>query len=151
MKGEDCFVVRTDCLGVPGDPSSSSVFAEKCLQELPCALVAGFVKTNKQIPREGQTSGTTVTFVIVDGWASLLLQLGTRGPPSLLARGFMPIQINRGCGCRGNFIISLSDAGGKLIIASDGTWDASTSEMAANCCRGLLAELAAWRLITEIS
>ncbi|CAD5165967.1 unnamed protein product [Musa acuminata subsp. malaccensis] len=39
----------------------------------------------------------------------------------------------------GEFIISvphvkqLSDAGGKLIIASDGIWDASTSEMAANC------------------
>ncbi|URE32820.1 PP2Cc [Musa troglodytarum] len=42
------------------------------------------------------------------------------------------------------FIISvphLSDAGGKLIIASDGIWDAS----AANCCRGSPAELAARR------
>ncbi|RWV92752.1 hypothetical protein BHE74_00002389 [Ensete ventricosum] len=35
MKGEDCFVVRTDCLGVPGDPSSSSVFAVRLRRRFP--------------------------------------------------------------------------------------------------------------------
>ncbi|KAH9795077.1 putative protein phosphatase 2C 3 [Citrus sinensis] len=43
--------------------------------------------------------------------------------------------------------VKLSNAVGRLIIASDGIWDALSSEMAAQCCRGLPAELAARQVI----
>jgi hypothetical protein len=41
----------------------------------------------------------------------------------------------------------LSNAGGRLIIASDGIWDALSSEAAAKSCRGLPAELAAKQVV----
>ena len=43
----------------------------------------------------------------------------------------------------------LSDAGGRLIIASDGIWDALSSEAAAKACRGLPADLAA-KLVVKV-
>ncbi|PWA84175.1 protein phosphatase 2C family protein [Artemisia annua] len=43
----------------------------------------------------------------------------------------------------------LSDAGGRLIIASDGIWDAVSSDMAAKSCRCLPAELAARQVVKE--
>lgn len=43
----------------------------------------------------------------------------------------------------------LSSAGGRLIIASDGIWDALSSDMAAKSCRGLPAELAA-KLVVKV-
>ncbi|XP_028768272.1 probable protein phosphatase 2C 15 [Neltuma alba] len=43
----------------------------------------------------------------------------------------------------------LSNAGGRLIIASDGIWDALSSEMAAKSCLGLPAELAAMQVVKE--
>ncbi|KAJ0807531.1 putative protein-serine/threonine phosphatase [Helianthus annuus] len=45
--------------------------------------------------------------------------------------------------------VKLSNAGGRLIIASDGIWDAVPSEMAAKSCRGLPAELAARQVVKE--
>ncbi|KAH1190678.1 putative protein phosphatase 2C 15 [Glycine max] len=45
--------------------------------------------------------------------------------------------------------VKLSKAGGRLIIASDGIWDALSSEMAAKSCRGLPAELAAMQVVKE--
>ncbi|CAL0329829.1 unnamed protein product [Lupinus luteus] len=42
-----------------------------------------------------------------------------------------------------NFCVILSHAGGRLIIASDGIWNALSSEMAAKSCHGLPAELTA--------
>lgn len=45
--------------------------------------------------------------------------------------------------------VKLSKAGGRLIIASDGIWDALSSEMAAKSCRGLPAELAARQVVKE--
>ncbi|KAJ9548843.1 hypothetical protein OSB04_021386 [Centaurea solstitialis] len=45
--------------------------------------------------------------------------------------------------------VKLSNAGGRLIIASDGIWDAVSSEMAAKSCRGLPAELAARQVVKE--
>lgn len=45
--------------------------------------------------------------------------------------------------------IKLSKAGGRLIIASDGVWDALSCEKAAKCCRGLPAELAARQVVKE--
>ena len=44
----------------------------------------------------------------------------------------------------------LSNAGGRLIIASDGIWDALSSEMAAKSCRGLPAELAGRQVVKVI-
>lgn len=41
----------------------------------------------------------------------------------------------------------MSNAGGRLIIASDGIWDALSSEAAAKSCRGLPAELAAKQVV----
>ncbi|CAD5165968.1 unnamed protein product [Musa acuminata subsp. malaccensis] len=106
-KREDYFIVRTDCLGVPGDPSSSSVFAVldghngiaaavytrenllnyvmifgrksgfKLYLVLWLLVLLKLIKKSRE--KEYETSGTTVTFVIVDGWASLLLQLETPG------------------------------------------------------------------------
>ncbi|KAI9120131.1 hypothetical protein K1719_008779 [Acacia pycnantha] len=45
--------------------------------------------------------------------------------------------------------VKLSNAGGRLIIASDGIWDALSSDMAAKSCRGLPAELAARQVVKE--
>jgi len=45
----------------------------------------------------------------------------------------------------------LSNAGGRLIIASDGIWDALSSEAAAKSCRGLPAELAAKQVVKVTS
>ncbi|KAF9606020.1 hypothetical protein IFM89_021452 [Coptis chinensis] len=45
--------------------------------------------------------------------------------------------------------VKLSSAGGRLIIASDGIWDALSSEMAAKACQGLPAELAAKLVVKE--
>ncbi|WOK93017.1 putative protein phosphatase 2C 3 [Canna indica] len=236
-KGEDYFLIRTNCQRVPGSPSSSfSVFAvldghngnaaaiytrdnllnhvmsaipegldrEEWLQALPRALVAGFVKTDKEFQRKGQTSGTTATFVVIDGWTVTVASVGDSrcildaqgGLVSALtvdhrleendeerkrvtASGgevgrlsiaggseIGPLRCWPGGLCLsrsigdmdvGEFIVpvpyvkqvKLPNAGGRLIIASDGIWDALTSEMAANSCRGLPAELAARQVVQE--
>ncbi|ESR61660.1 hypothetical protein CICLE_v10018331mg [Citrus x clementina] len=165
---------------------------------LPRALVAGFVKTDKEFQSRGEISGTTATFVIVDRWTATVASVGDSrcildaqgGAVSTLTvdhrleenveerervtarRGEVgrlsivggaeigPLRcwpgglcISRSIGDMdvGEFIVpipyvkqvKLSNAGGRLIIASDGIWDALSSEMAAQCCRGLPAELAA--------
>ncbi|RWV89562.1 hypothetical protein GW17_00048282, partial [Ensete ventricosum] len=43
----------------------------------------------------------------------------------------------------------LSNAGGRLVISSDGVWDALTAEKALSCSRGLPAEAAAIRIIKQ--
>ncbi|XP_077218694.1 protein phosphatase 2C family protein [Tasmannia lanceolata] len=177
---------------------------EEWLQALPRALVAGFVKTDIDFQRKGETSGTTVTFVVVDGWTITVASVGDSrcildsqgGMVSLLtvdhrleenaeerervtASGGEVGRLNV-CGgtevgplrcwpgglCLsrsigdmdvGEFIVpvphvkqvKLSNAGGRLIIASDGIWDALSSEMAAQSCRGLPAELAAKLVVKE--
>ncbi|KAK9051084.1 hypothetical protein SSX86_027710 [Deinandra increscens subsp. villosa] len=108
-KGEDYFLMKTDCQRILGNPSSSfSVFGifdghngdaaaiysrdnllnhvldaiphglkrDEWLQALPRALVAGFVKTDKQFQSKGLTSGTTATFVIVDKWTVTVASVG---------------------------------------------------------------------------
>ncbi|CAA6669133.1 unnamed protein product [Spirodela intermedia] len=45
--------------------------------------------------------------------------------------------------------VRLPASGGRLIIASDGIWDALSSEAAAKSCRGLSAELAAKLVVKE--
>lgn len=235
-KGEDFFLMKTDCQRVPGNPSTSfSAFAifdghngnaaalytrenllnyvlgaipgglgrEEWLQALPRALVAGFVKTDKEFQRRGETSGTTATFVIVDGWTVTVASVGdsrcildTQGGVSNLtvdhrleenveerervtASGgevgrlsivggaeIGPLRCWPGGLCLsrsigdmdvGEFIVpipyvkqvKLSSAGGRLVIASDGIWDALSSEMAAKSSRGLPAELAARQVVKE--
>ncbi|KAG7013008.1 putative protein phosphatase 2C 15, partial [Cucurbita argyrosperma subsp. argyrosperma] len=221
-KGEDYFLMKTDCQRVPGNPSSTfSVFAifdghngnaaaiftrehllshvlgalprglgqEEWLQALPRALVAGFVKTDKEFQSRGETSGTTATFVIIDGWTVTVASVGDSrcvldtqgGAVSALtidhrlednveerervtASGgeigrlsivggaeIGPLRcwpgglcLSRSIGDRdvGEFIVpipfvkqvKLSTAGGRLIIASDGIWDALSSDMAAKSC-----------------
>uniref|UniRef100_A0A0D9V1I2 protein-serine/threonine phosphatase n=1 Tax=Leersia perrieri TaxID=77586 RepID=A0A0D9V1I2_9ORYZ len=153
---------------------------------------------------QGQTSGTTATFVIIDGWTITVASVGDSrcildaqgGAVSLLtvdhrleenveerervtASGgevgrlsvvggaeIGPLRCWPGGLCLsrsigdidvGEFIVpvpyvkqvKLSNAGGRLIIASDGIWDALSSEAAAKCCRGLPAELAAKQVVKE--
>ncbi|KAL6884648.1 hypothetical protein ACP4OV_010584 [Aristida adscensionis] len=244
-KGEDFFLLRTDCPRPSTSASSSSgasphptfaVFAvldghngnaaaiytrdnllnhvlsamprglsrEEWLHALPRALVAGFVKTDKEFQTKGQTSGTTATFVIIDGWTITVASVGDSrcildaqgGFVSLLtvdhrleenveerervtASGgevgrlsvvggaeIGPLRCWPGGLCLsrsigdidvGEFIVpvpyvkqvKLSNAGGRLIIASDGIWDALSSEAAAKSCRGLPAELAAKQVVKE--
>lgn len=47
-------------------------------------------------------------------------------------------------------VLQLSNAGGRLIIASDGIWDALSSDAAAKSCRGLPADLAA-KLVVKVN
>ncbi|KAK2405278.1 putative protein phosphatase 2C [Trifolium repens] len=236
-KGEDYFLVKTDCQRVPGNSSTAfSVFAifdghngnaaavftkenllnhvlcalprglgrDEWLQALPRALVAGFVKTDKEFQNRGETSGTTATFVIVDRWTVTVASVGdsrcildTQGGAvttltvdhrleenieereRVTASGgevgrlsivggaeIGPLRCWPGGLCLsrsigdmdvGEFIVpipyvkqvKLSKAGGRLIIASDGIWDAVSSEMAAKSCRGLPAELAAMQVVKE--
>ncbi|CAL0316411.1 unnamed protein product [Lupinus luteus] len=236
-KGEDYFLVKTNCQRVPGNSSSSfSVFAifdghngnaaaiftrehllnhvlgalprglgrDEWLQALPRALVAGFVKTDKEFQSRGETSGTTATFVIVDRWTVTVASVGdsrcildTQGgavttltvdhrleenieerervTSSGGAVGRLSIVggveigplrcwpgglcLSRSIGDMdvGEFIVpipyvkqvKLSNAGGRLIIASDGIWDALSSELAAKSCHGLPAELAAMQVVKE--
>ncbi|KAG5244747.1 protein phosphatase [Salix suchowensis] len=224
-KGEDYFLIKPDCQRVSGDLSTSfSVFAifdghngisaaifakeqlldnvlsaipqdistEEWLQALPRALVAG------------ETSGTTVTFVIIDGWTVTVASVGDSrcildsqgGVVSLLTVDHRleenveerervtasggevgrlnvfggnevgPLRCWPGGLCLsrsigdtdvGEYIVpiphvkqvKLSNFGGRLIIASDGIWDALSSDMAAKACRGLPAELAAKLVVKE--
>ncbi|XP_010532274.1 PREDICTED: probable protein phosphatase 2C 15 isoform X1 [Tarenaya hassleriana] len=236
-KGEDYFLIKTDCLRVPGNSSTAfSVFAifdghngnaaavfsrdnllnhiltaiprglsrEEWLHALPRALVAGFVKTDKEFQSRGETSGTTATFVIVDGWTVTVASVGdsrcildnqggsvstltvdhrlednTEERERVTASGgevgrlsivggmeIGPLRCWPGGLCLsrsigdmdvGEFIVpvpfvkqvKLSNLGGRVIIASDGIWDALSSDVAAKTCRGLPAELAARQVVKE--
>ncbi|KAL1553604.1 protein-serine/threonine phosphatase [Salvia divinorum] len=236
-KGEDYFLMKTDCQRVAGNPSTSfSVFGifdghngsgaaifsrdhllnyvldamprglerDEWLHALPRALVAGFVKADKEFQAKGKTSGTTATFVIIDGWTVTVASVGDSrcildaqgGGVSILTVDHRleenaeerervtasggevgrlsifggtevgPLRCWPGGLCLsrsigdmdvGEFIVpipyvkqvKLSSTGGRLIIASDGVWDAVSSEMAAKSCRGLPAELAARLVVKE--
>ncbi|KAI4295202.1 hypothetical protein MLD38_040580 [Melastoma candidum] len=236
-KGEDYFLIKTECQRIPGDPSTNfSVFAifdghngvsaaiftkenlltnvlsaipqeasrDEWLAALPRALVAGFVKTDIEFQPKGETSGTTVTFVVIDGWTITVASVGDSrcildtqgGVVSLLTVDHRleenaeerervtasggevgrlnvfggnevgPLRCWPGGLCLsrsigdpdvGEFIVpiphvkqvKLSTAGGRLIIASDGIWDALSSDMAAKSCRGVPAELAAKLVVKD--
>ncbi|GAV85608.1 PP2C domain-containing protein [Cephalotus follicularis] len=182
----------------------SGISREEWLQALPRALVAGFVKTDIEFQQKGETSGTTVTFVVIDGWTVTVASVGDSrcildtqgGVVSLLTVDHRleenveerervtasggevgrlnvfggsevgPLRCWPGGLCLsrsigdtdvGEFIVpiphvkqvKLSNAGGRLIIASDGIWDALSSDVAAKSCRGLPAELAAKLVVKD--
>lgn len=164
---------------------------EEWLTFLPRAIVAGFVKTDKEWQKLGQTSGTTATLVIVDGWTvtaacvgdsrCVLDAQGIATPLTIdhrldgneeeqerikasggevarlkAANGIEigPLRVWPGGLCLsrsigdmdvGDYIVAvphvkqikLAPAGGRLIMASDGVWDAVSTRRAARCCRGV--------------
>ncbi|KAF5952134.1 hypothetical protein HYC85_010078 [Camellia sinensis] len=224
-KGEDYFLIKPDCQRIPGNPTTSfSVFAifdghngisaaifakENLLNNIMSAIPQGIGRQEwlQALPRAlvaGETSGTTVTFVVIDGWTVTVASVGDSrcildtqgGVVSLLTVDHRleenaeerervtasggevgrlnvfggnevgPLRCWPGGLCLsrsigdtdvGEFIVpiphvkqvKLSSAGGRLIIASDGIWDALSSDVAAQSCRGLPAELAAKLVVKE--
>ncbi|KAJ4896533.1 putative protein phosphatase 2C 12 [Raphanus sativus] len=171
---------------------------------LPRAMVAGFVKTDKDFQEIARKSGTTVTFVIVEGWvvsvasvgdsrcilepaeggvyylsADHRLEINEEERDRVKASGGEVGRLNTGGGTEigplrcwpgglclsrsigdlnvGQYIVpvpyvkqvKLSSAGGRLIISSDGVWDAISAEEALDCCRGLPPELSAEHIVKE--
>ncbi|RVW99962.1 putative protein phosphatase 2C 12 [Vitis vinifera] len=195
---------------------------------LPRALVAGFVKTDIDFQEKARTSGTTVTFVIIEGWVVTVASVGDsrcilesaegdiyhlsadhrlecneEERDRITASGGEVGRLNTGGGAEigplrcwpgglclsrsigdmdvGEFIVPvpyvkqvkisvnlgllaqqekwymrnncqhilLSTAGGRLIISSDGVWDALSPEMAFDCCRGMPADAAATQVVKE--
>ncbi|KAJ9166213.1 hypothetical protein P3X46_020995 [Hevea brasiliensis] len=171
---------------------------------LPRALVAGFVKTDKEFQAKAQTSGTTATFVIIEGWVITVASVGDSScilesaegdiyylsadhrlecnveeRERVTASGGEVGRLNTGVGAEigplrcwpgglclsrsigdvdvGEFIVpvpyvkqvKLSTGRGRLIVSSDGVWDALSAEMAVDCCRGMPAEAAAAQIVKE--
>lgn len=169
---------------------------------LPRALVAGFVKTDKDFQEKAQRSGTTVTFLIIEGWTVTVASVGDsrcilesaeggiynlsadhrldsdeEERERITASGGEVARLNTGGGTEigplrcwpgglclsrsigdmdvGEFIVpvpyvkqvKLSSAGGRLIISSDGVWDALSAEMALDCCRKMPADAAASQIV----
>lgn len=181
----------------------SGLSRDEWLAALPRAMVAGFVKTDKDWRSKGIFSGTTATLVIVDGWTVTAACVGdsrcvldAEGTVTALtidhrfdtndeerdrvvAMGGQvarlhpygseigPLRSWPGGLCLSRTIgdidaghcivpvphvkqIKLSPGGGRLIIASDGVWDALTSEKAAKVCRGeKQPEVAAKNVVKE--
>ncbi|GMH13804.1 hypothetical protein Nepgr_015645 [Nepenthes gracilis] len=175
----------------------SDLNRDEWIAALPRALVAGFVKTDKDFLEKGQASGTTVTFVIIEGWVVTVASVGDSRCILESAEGDIYClsadhrlecdvedggevgRLNTGAGTEigpmrcwpgglclsrsigdrdvGEFIVpvpfvkqvKLSTAGGRLIISSDGVWDALSFESALNCSRGMSAEAAAARVVKE--
>ncbi|XP_074570906.1 putative protein phosphatase 2C 12 [Curcuma longa] len=182
----------------------SDLNRDEWLAALPRALVAGFVKTDKHFQNIALTSGTTVTFVIIDGWVVTVASVGdsrcilesaegsvhylsadhrleanAEEVDRIIASGgevgrlnivggaeIGPLRCWPGGLCLSRSIgdkdvgelivpvphvkqVKLSNAGGRVIIASDGVWDALTPQMALNCSRGLPADVAAHQIVKE--
>ncbi|XP_071692437.1 probable protein phosphatase 2C 12 [Rutidosis leptorrhynchoides] len=177
---------------------------EEWVAALPRALVAGFVKTDKDFQQKAHMSGTTVTFVIIEGSIVTVASVGDSRCVLESADGAMyylsadhrldtneeerervtasggevgrlntgggteigPLRcwpgglcLSRSIGDRdvGEFIVpvpfvkqvKLSSAGGRLVISSDGVWDALSAEDALECSRGLAPEAAAAHIVKE--
>ncbi|XP_020584806.1 probable protein phosphatase 2C 69 isoform X2 [Phalaenopsis equestris] len=182
----------------------SGLTKDEWLAALPRALVAGFVKTDKDFQDKVEPSGTTATFVIIDGWAVTVAAVGDSrcilesadGSLYLLSADHR-LDVNKeevervtacggevgrlylACGAEigplrcwpgglclsrsigdvdvGEFIVPiphvkqvmLSNAGGRLIISSDGVWDVLSFESTLNCSRGHPADIAAKKIVKE--
>ncbi|KAJ0981495.1 hypothetical protein J5N97_009750 [Dioscorea zingiberensis] len=182
----------------------SNLSREEWLAALPRALVSGFVKTDKEFLDRAQDSGTTATFVIIDGWvvtvasvgdslcilesaegsvhflsANHRLEVNEDEVKRVIASGVRVRRLNTVGGaevgplrgwpgglCLSRTIgdmnassvivpiphvkqIKLSNAGGRIIIASDGVWDSLTTEMVLNLSRALPTGIAATRIVEE--
>ncbi|KAG4391928.1 hypothetical protein GLYMA_04G038000v4 [Glycine max] len=182
----------------------SDLNRDEWVAALPRALVAGFVKTDKDFQEKAQTSGTTVTFMITEGWVVTVASVGDSRcilEPSeggiyylsadhrlesneeervrITSSGGEVGRLNTGGGTEvgplrcwpgglclsrsigdmdvGEFIVpvphvkqvKLSTAGGRIILSSDGVWDALSAEMALDCCRGMSPEAAATHIVKE--
>ncbi|KAJ7958143.1 Protein phosphatase 2C family protein [Quillaja saponaria] len=182
----------------------SDLNRDEWVAALPRALVAGFVKTDKDFQERAQKSGTTVTFVIIEGLVITVASVGdsccilepAEGGIYYLSAdhrletnedertritesGGEVGRLNTGGGAEvgplrcwpgglclsrsigdmdvGEFIVpvpyvkqvKLSTAGGRLIISSDGVWDALTAETALECCRGMSPEASAAQIVKE--
>nr|GEX84815.1 probable protein phosphatase 2C 12 [Tanacetum cinerariifolium] len=177
---------------------------DEWINVLPRALVAGFVKTDKDFQEQVQSSGTTVTFVIIEGSVITVASVGDsrcilesaegglyylsadhrldcseEERERVKASGGEVGRLNAGGGAQigplrcwpgglclsrsigdldvGEFIVpvpyvkqvKLSSAGGRMIIASDGVWDAMSAEAALVCSRGLPPDTAAAQIVKE--
>ncbi|XP_047336589.1 probable protein phosphatase 2C 12 [Impatiens glandulifera] len=182
----------------------SKLSREEWVAALPRALVAGFVKTDKDFQEKAQTSGTTVTLVIIEGWYITVASVGdsqcilesadgviyhlssdhrlecnVEEVERVTASGGEVGRLNAGGGTEigplrcwpgglclsrsigdvdvGEFIVpvpyvkqvKLSSAGGRLILSSDGVWDAISPESAFDCCRGMTPDAAASQVVKE--
>ncbi|CAH9054068.1 unnamed protein product [Cuscuta europaea] len=182
----------------------SELNRDEWVSALPRALVSGFVKTDKDFQERERSSGTTATFVIIEGWVVTVASVGdslcvlesaegeiyylsaehrlecnVEERERITASGGEVGRLNTGGGTEigplrcwpgglclsrsigdmdiGEFIVpipyvkqvKLSSAGGRLIIASDGVWDALTAEAAFECCRGMQPDAAASQIVTE--
>ncbi|KAL3022853.1 hypothetical protein AAZX31_04G037500 [Glycine max] len=182
----------------------SDLNRDEWVAALPRALVAGFVKTDKDFQEKAQTSGTTVTFMITEGWVVTVASVGDSRcilEPSeggiyylsadhrlesneeervrITSSGGEVGRLNTGGGTEvgplrcwpgglclsrsigdmdvGEFVVpvphvkqvKLSTAGGRIILCSDGVWDALSAEMALDCCRGMSPEAAATHIVKE--
>ncbi|PQM40662.1 putative protein phosphatase 2C 12 [Prunus yedoensis var. nudiflora] len=182
----------------------SDLNRDEWVAALPRAFVAGFVKTDKELQERAQTSGTTVTFVIIEGWvisvasvgdsrcilepaeggvyylsADHRLEINEEERLRITASGGEVGRLNTGGGAEigplrcwpgglclsrsigdmdvGEFIVpvpyvkqmKLSSAGGRLIISSDGVWDALSAETALDCCRGMAPDAAAAQIVKD--
>ncbi|KAL2318583.1 hypothetical protein Fmac_032459 [Flemingia macrophylla] len=182
----------------------SDLNRDEWIAALPRALVAGFVKTDKEFQQKAQKSGTTVTFVIIEGWVVTVASVGDsrcvlessdgeiyylsadhrletneEERVRITSSGGEVGRLNTGGGAEvgplrcwpgglclsrsigdmdiGEFVVpvpyvkqvKLSTSGGRLVICSDGVWDALTAEVALDCCRGMSAEAAAPHIVKE--
>ncbi|XP_071733276.1 probable protein phosphatase 2C 12 [Rutidosis leptorrhynchoides] len=177
---------------------------DEWIAALPRALVAGFVKTDKDFQEKGQLSGTTVTLVIIEGFIVTVASVGdsrcilesadgslyylsadhrfednVEETERVTSSGGEVGRMNAGGGQQigplrcwpgglclsrsigdldvGEFIVpvpfvkqvKVSSTGGRLVIASDGVWDAISAEEALDCCRGLPPDAAAGQVVKE--
>ncbi|KAK4803482.1 hypothetical protein SAY86_003299 [Trapa natans] len=182
----------------------SDLNRDEWLAALPRALVAGFVKTDKDFHERAQTSGTTVTFVIIEGWVITVASVGDsrcilesaqgtiyylsadhrlecneEEKKRITASGGVVARLNTGGGTEigplrcwpgglclsrsigdanvGEYIVpvpyvkqvKLSTGGGRIIISSDGVWDALSAETALDCCRGMAPDAASKQIVKE--
>ncbi|KAG2694701.1 hypothetical protein I3843_08G153400 [Carya illinoinensis] len=163
--------VKENLLGNVLSAIPLGISREEWLQALPRALVAGFVKTDIEF----QQKGGVVSLLTVDhrleeneeerervtasGGEVGRLNIfgGNEVGPLRCWPGGLCLSRSIGDTDVGEFIVpiphvkqvKLSNAGGRLIIASDGIWDALSSDMAAKSCRGLPAELGAKLVVKE--
>ncbi|KAL1540439.1 putative protein phosphatase 2C 12 [Salvia divinorum] len=156
--------------------------SEEWVAALPRALVAGFVKTDKDFQeRVGDSRGVleSAEGAIYYLSADHRLECSEEERERITASGGEVGRLNTGAGTEigplrcwpgglclsrsigdldvGEYIVpvphvkqvKLSATGGRLIISSDGVWDALSAETAFECCRGMPPDAAASQIVKE--